>query len=509
MMVSEPATGEDTVGRTASPVTYAFARTKGVAFRPGEAPAFLVREGGDRLALMEVRRVVGRSCPVQTCNAASYDRALSDIYAYDGLGADSSDADDQDSESLSRLIDEIPRTEDLLDSASDAPIIRLINGMIAEAVRTAASDIHVEPFEDRVSIRYRVDGVLHETVTVSPRLAPPLVSRIKVMARLDIAEKRVPQDGRLSITLGGKAIDVRVSTLPSRHGERVVLRLLDNSAARFRLDDLGMPQAMLADLRKALAQPNGIILVTGPTGAGKTTTLYAGLNLLNEQTRNILTVEDPVEYAIDGVGQTQVNAKVGMTFAAGLRAILRQDPDIVMVGEIRDVETAQIAVQASLTGHLVLSTVHTNSAIAAVARLRDMGVESYLLASTLSAIIAQRLVRRLCGHCREAYEPDAAERQILRLDPARPATLFRPSGCSHCKQTGYDGRTGLYEIVVVDDALRQQIHEDARESEMAARAFARRQTLFQNGVDLVLAGTTSVSEILRVCREEGGRDAGL
>jgi general secretion pathway protein E len=508
-MVSDTATRDDSEARAASPVTYAFARHKGVAFRPGGDPAFLLREDGDRRALMEVRRVVGTTHPVVSCSPAVFDKALSDIYAYDGLGADASSGEDDDPESLTRLIDEIPRTEDLLDSASDAPIIRLINGMIAEAVRTQASDVHVEPFEDRVSIRYRVDGVLHETVSVSPRLAPPLVSRIKVMARLDIAEKRIPQDGRLSITLGGKSVDVRVSTLPSRHGERVVLRLLDNSAARFRLDDLGMPDGMLADFRKALAQPNGIILVTGPTGAGKTTTLYAGLNLLNEETRNILTVEDPVEYAIDGVGQTQVNAKVGMTFAAGLRAILRQDPDIVMVGEIRDVETAQIAVQASLTGHLVLSTVHTNSAIAAIARLRDMGVESYLLASTLSAIVAQRLVRRLCPHCREACSPDAAELELLGLPERSDVTLYRPAGCAHCKQTGYEGRTGLYELVVVDDTLRKQIHDDARESEMAAHAFADRKALFGNGVDLVLAGTTSLSEVLRVCREEGARNAGV
>ena len=493
----------------ASPVSYSFARHKGVAFRPGPEPVFLMRSGADRLGLLEVRRVVGATWPVTELDAAGYDQALSDIYAYDGMGRDAAAEEEDETDSLSRLVDDIPKTEDLLDSASDAPIIRLINGMIAEAVRTAASDIHVEPYEDRVSIRYRVDGVLREAVSVSPKLAAPLVSRIKVMARLDIAEKRVPQDGRLTIALGGKAIDVRVSTLPSRHGERVVLRLLDNTQARFGLEELGMPSAVLADLQKALAQPNGIILVTGPTGAGKTTTLYAGLNRLNDASRNILTVEDPVEYAIDGIGQTQVNAKVGMTFAAGLRAILRQDPDIVMIGEIRDVETAQIAVQASLTGHLVLSTVHTNSAVAAIARLRDMGVESYLLASTLTAILAQRLVRRLCPACAVAHAPDPAELDLLGLADGEGVELRRPVGCSACKQTGYVGRTGLYEIVMIDDTLRRLVHDDARESEMAAHAFAGRRTLFQNGVDLVLAGETSLSEVLRVSREEGERHAGV
>ena len=366
-------------------ITYAFAREQGIALLPGDQPVFVLRDGANPLALIEARRVVGTAYPVTVYDAARFDRALSDIYAFDGLGENAEDADAEQDDDLSRLVDEMPKTEDLLDSSSDAPIIRLINGLIAEAVRTSASDIHVEPYEDRVAVRLRVDGVLRETVSLSARVASPLVSRIKVMARLDIAEKRVPQDGRITLTLGGKGIDVRVSTLPSRYGERVVLRLLDKDSARFTLDQLGMNADTLKDLEKALSQPNGIILVTGPTGAGKTTTLYAGLNLLNDQTRNILTVEDPVEYAVAGIGQTQVNTKVGMTFAAGLRAILRQDPDVVMVGEIRDVETAEIAVQASLTGHMVLSTVHTNSAIAAIARLRDMGVESYLLASTVSA----------------------------------------------------------------------------------------------------------------------------
>ncbi|PWE17117.1 type II secretion system protein GspE [Marinicauda salina] len=493
-----------------TPIAYGFAKERGVVVRPGDAPVFLMREGADPLALVEARRAAGAAHPVEACDAKAYDRALSELYSFDGIDAALEDEDDPAaSESLSRLIDEIPRTEDLLDSASDAPIIRLINGLIAEAVRLSASDIHVEPFEERVSVRFRVDGVLQETVSLSPRVASPLVSRIKVMARLDIAEKRIPQDGRLSLSLGGKAIDVRVSTLPSRYGERVVLRLLDKESAQFSLDELGMAPDALADFRRALAQPNGIVLVTGPTGAGKTTTLYAGLNLLNDQTRNILTVEDPVEYAVPGVGQTQVNSKVGMTFAAGLRAILRQDPDVVMVGEIRDVETAEIAVQASLTGHLVLSTVHTNSAVAAIARLRDMGLESYLLASTLSAIVAQRLVRRLCDHCKEAVAPDEAERGLLGVGPDEPVTLYRPVGCEHCKQLGYAGRRGVYEVVMIDEAMRTLIHDDARETDLARHAFQDRDTLYEAGMKLALAGETSLAEVLRVCREDGERNAGV
>jgi general secretion pathway protein E len=430
------------------PLNYGFARERGVALQTGDAPVFLLREDFDPLALLEARRAAGAALEMRTLDARAFDRALSEIYAFDGLAHSMSDTvEDAAGESLSDIINDIPKTADLLDSASDAPIIRLINGLIAEAVRSGASDVHVEPFEDRVSVRLRVDGVLREMVSLSGRLAPPLISRIKVMARLDIAEKRVPQDGRLTLTLAGKGVDVRVSTLPSRYGERVVLRLLDKDSARFTLDQLGMSPAQLADFQAVLAQPNGVVLVTGPTGAGKTTTLYAGLNLLNDQTRNILTVEDPVEYAVEGVGQTQVNTKVGMTFAAGLRAILRQDPDVVMVGEIRDVETAEIAVQASLTGHLVLSTVHTNSAAAAVTRLRDMGVESYLLATTIKAVVAQRLVRRLCPSCKEAYEPDAGERRMMELGEGERAILYRPKGCDACGGSGFSGRRGVYELL--------------------------------------------------------------
>ncbi|WP_421785479.1 type II secretion system ATPase GspE [Hyphobacterium sp.] len=489
-------------------LAYGFAKSRGIVFRSGERPAFVLKRGGDRLALLEARRAIGRAYPVEEVDAPQFDRALSDIYAFSGADAGSL-GDQAEGESLSSIIDDIPPAADLLDSASDAPIIRLINGLIAEAIRTAASDIHVEPYEDRVSVRYRIDGVLSERASLAPALASPLVSRIKVMSRLDIAEKRIPQDGRLTLTLGGKGVDVRVATLPSRFGERVVLRLLDKDQARFTLDQLGMGPNNLAAMKKALAQPNGIILVTGPTGAGKTTTLYAALNLLNDASRNILTVEDPVEYALDGVGQTQVNAKVGMTFATGLRAILRQDPDVVMVGEIRDTETASIATQASLTGHLVLSTVHTNSAIAAVARLRDMGIESFLLASTLSAIVAQRLVRRLCPHCRESYTASAGERAAMGIKSAGPVLLYRSNGCSACKGLGYSGRVGLYEIVPVDDGLRALIHDNASEKALTDHAFRSRKTLFQDGLSAAVNGETSLSEVLRVCREETERHAGV
>ena len=492
------------------PLSYGFARERGVALQNGDAPAFLLREDADALALVEARRSAGAALDVRVLDARAFDRALSEIYAFDGLAPSMDGEDDEGAgETLSDIINDIPKTEDLLDSASDAPIIRLINGLIAEAVRSGASDVHVEPYEDRVSVRLRVDGVLREMVSLSGRLAPPLTSRIKVMARLDIAEKRIPQDGRLTLSLAGKGVDVRVSTLPSRYGERVVLRLLDKDSARFSLDQLGMAPAQLEDFQSVLAQPNGVVLVTGPTGAGKTTTLYAGLNTLNDQSRNILTVEDPVEYAVEGVGQTQVNTKVGMTFATGLRAILRQDPDVVMVGEIRDVETADIAVQASLTGHLVLSTVHTNSAAAAITRLRDMGVESYLLATTIKAIVAQRLVRRLCPACKQSYTPDMGEQRMLETVSDEPVTLWRPTGCEACNGTGYLGRRGVYELLVVDEALSAMIHEDAREADLARIAFANRNTLWRSGVVLALSGETSLAEVMRVCREDAERDGGV
>ena len=362
------------------------------------------------------------------------------------------------------------------------------------------SDIHIEPYETGLVVRMRVDGVLRETLRMPPHVAPVVVSRIKVMARLDIAERRVPQDGRIGLTLGGKMLDVRVSTLPSRAGERVVLRLLDKDTAGLSLDRLGVHGAAEAVLRDALAEPSGIILVTGPTGSGKTTTLYACLAHLNDGSRNILTVEDPVEYAVDGVGQTQVNARVGMSFATGLRAILRQDPDVVMVGEIRDRETADIAVQASLTGHLVLSTVHTNDAIGAITRLRDMKVEPFLLASSLRAVLAQRLVRRLCPACRVPADSDFGAAALLGLDPE--AVVYRPAGCGECGHTGYQGRTGLFEAVRIDAAVRRMINDGADESALAAHAFRSAPNLAAAARELVLAGETTAEEAIRVARRD-------
>lgn len=484
-------------------LTYAFAKENGLVVLDAAARPARVGSRGkpDPMALLEVRRVVNAPIVIDQMPSDAFERRLSEIYSADGIRADDFKME-KGEEDLASLAEGLPATADLLDTQDDAPVIRLINAIIAEAVKLKASDIHVEPYEKTLSIRLRIDGVLREILSLPARMTPVLTSRVKVMARLDIAEKRLPQDGRISLSLGGKLIDVRVSTLPARFGERVVMRILDKEEASFDLDALGMPMETLRRLQQTLTRPNGIILVTGPTGSGKTTTLYAALKLLNDPSRNILTVEDPVEYAIDGVGQTQINPKVGMTFATGLRAILRQDPDIVMVGEIRDVETAEIAIQASLTGHLVLSTVHTNSAVGAVTRLRDMGAEPFLLSSTIAAVLAQRLVRRLCPTCKEAYEPDDAERKLLGLAPGQSAKIFRPAGCGRCGHTGYEGRIGVYELMVVDETLRRLIHEDASEADLAAQAFRRADTLAVSGFRHVLAGLTSIEEVLRVVRQE-------
>ncbi len=402
---------------------------------------------------------------------------------------------------LNQLMHALPKTEDLLESEDDAPIIRLINAILTQAIKQAASDIHIETFEQRLLIRYRIDGVLHAVLEPPRVLAPLLVSRIKVMAKLDIAEKRLPQDGRIALRLAGRAVDVRVSTLPSSHGERVVLRLLDKQTARLDLAHLGMPPTTLNLMHFLISRPHGIILVTGPTGSGKTTTLYAALSNLNDASRNILTVEDPVEYELPGIGQTQVNTIIDMTFARGLRSILRQDPDVVMIGEIRDIETAEIAVQASLTGHLVLSTLHTNSAIGAITRLRDMGIESFLLSSTIIGVAAQRLARLLCTHCKQAKLATAEECRVMKLNPLEPPTLYHPVGCEHCNGIGFRGRKGIYELISINQELRNLIHDNVGEAAIEKTARMQFPSIREDGFQRVLAGETTLEEVLLITSE--------
>jgi general secretion pathway protein E len=483
-------------------IPYAFAKRFGVALLGEENGRLLVamREGGDPRALIEVRRYLARPFDIEFSPPEKFDRILSERYAIGGEAAAHAAGTLGLGDELSSLATDLPTADDLLDSADDAPAIRLINGIIADAARQGVSDIHIEPYESGLVVRMRVDGLLRETLRMPPHVAPVVVSRIKVMARLDIAERRVPQDGRIGLTLGGKLLDVRVSTLPSRAGERVVLRILDKENAGFDLDVLGMPPEIDRIFRAALAEPNGIVLVTGPTGSGKTTSLYAGLRQLNDGSRNILTVEDPVEYAVDGVGQTQVNDKVGLTFATGLRAILRQDPDVVMVGEIRDRETADIAVQASLTGHLVLSTVHTNDAIGAITRLRDMRIEPFLLASTLRAVIAQRLVRRLCPTCRSPVQATGPVSALLGFDSG--AVIYEARGCGECSNTGYRGRIGVFEAVWIDDTIRRLINAGGEEAVIANHAFRNAPNLGSAARALVREGVTTAEEAVRISRRE-------
>lgn len=396
--------------------------------------------------LQELQRGLNAPFTLRQIDEAEFEQRLNAVWQRDSSEARQLMEDLGSAEDFFTLAEELPETEDLLESDDDAPIIKLINAMLAEAIKEGASDIHIETFEKSLVIRFRVDGTLHEMLRPGRKLASLLVSRIKVMARLDIAEKRVPQDGRIALLLGGRAIDVRVSTMPSAWGERVVLRLLDKNQARLTLERLGLSQQLTVQLRQLLHKPHGIFLVTGPTGSGKSTTLYAGLQELNNHSRNILTVEDPIEYMIEGIGQTQVNTRVGMTFARGLRAILRQDPDVVIVGEIRDTETAEIAVQASLTGHLVLSTLHTNTAVGAITRLQDMGVEPFLLSSSLTGVMAQRLVRTLCPDCRQAAPATDEEKRLLGITDARTVTLYHPQGCPACNHKGFRGRTAIHEL---------------------------------------------------------------
>ncbi len=480
---------------------FTFAQQYGVLLDAADDGSPVVVHAGQpkALVLTELRRVIGRSFTLQDVSESDFKRRLTLAYQRNNNEAVQMAEDIGADVDLSRLADAIPDSGDLMDTEDDAPIIRLINAILSQAVREQASDIHVETFEDRLSVRYRVDGVLAEVLSPKRMLAPLLVSRLKVMARLDIAEKRIPQDGRISVKIAGHSVDIRMSTIPSAHGERVVLRLLDTAAGQLELAQLAMNAQVLAAYKKHLHSPHGIILVTGPTGSGKTTTLYAGLGDINETSRNILTIEDPVEYMLPGIGQTQVNAKVDMTFARGLRAILRQDPDVVMVGEIRDRETAEIAVQASLTGHLVLSTLHTNTAIGAITRLKDMGIEPFLLSSSLIAVMSQRLVRLLCTDCKEPADLKPAERELLSIGPDDDYQgVCQAKGCESCKYTGYRGRTGIYEIIEIDDAMRQMVYGGANEQDILQVARQHYPGIETDGRRRIMAGETSIEEVMRV-----------
>lgn len=457
----------------------------------------LLKTGTSADAILEVGRYVKKPITVVEVNDAEFAQRLQRAYEKDSQGTEQVMADLGAEIDLDELAQELNQPTDLLESADDAPIIRLLNGLLAEAIRENASDIHIEPFEDTLAVRLRVDGVLREIMQPPAAIGPLLASRIKVMAKLDIAEKRLPQDGRISLRVANRPVDVRVSTMPSGHGERVVLRLLDKQAGRLQLEQIGMNPETTKNLDHIIHKPHGIFLVTGPTGSGKTTTLYAALSRLNDKSRNIMTVEDPIEYFIDGIAQTQVNTKVDMSFARGLRAILRQDPDVVMVGEIRDLETAQIAIQASLTGHMVFSTLHTNSAIGAITRLRDMGAEPFLLASSVAGVLAQRLVRVLCSECRTERQLDEILATRLGLNESQ-MPVYRATGCDECHQTGFRGRTAIYELVSFDEHIRELVHDGA--SEQALENYLRKDTasIMQNGIDAIIAGNTTPEELLRV-----------
>ena len=487
----------------ATPVAlpFAFAKRHGVLIREvadGTADT-VMRPGATALSLAEVRRYAHLPLRLTRVTNEEFDALLQASYEQ-GSGAAMQMVDGLNDEfDLSQVAQEL-EPSDLLESADDAPIIRFINAVLTEAVKENASDVHIEPYENRLGVRFRIDGVLREVLKTRRALAPLVVSRIKVMSKLDIAEKRLPQDGRISLRIAGRAVDVRVSTLPSGHGERVVLRLLDKQAGRLDLKSLGMESGDMQKMDALIHKPHGIILVTGPTGSGKTTTLYAALERINDNSRNIMTVEDPIEYFIDGIGQTQVNTKVEMTFARGLRAILRQDPDVVMVGEIRDLETAEIAVQASLTGHLVLSTLHTNTASGAVTRLRDMGVEPFLLSSSLIGVLAQRLVRVLDDETKIPYTATDYECGLLGVDPANPPTLHRAD--VNAPGGGFIGRTGIYELIAVDENMRGMIHDGVSEQELERHARLSGPSIRADGRRRVIEGSTTLEEVLRVTRED-------
>jgi len=474
---------------------FEFARSNGLLLRESEGDLILSPQA-NQWAISEVIRANNDFSAVTRLDSESFEKMLASIYSGRKNSSESVMEDIKDFVDMESAAAELEDTGDLLDSEDDAPIIRLLNAILAESLKEKASDIHIEPYEKESLVRFRLDGVLSTVLKPSVQITPLLISRIKVMSKLDIAEKRLPQDGRMSVKLGGRSIDLRISTIPSSHGERVVMRLLDKDAGKLQVDDLGMPKGTSEQLDDLIRRPHGIILVTGPTGSGKTTTLYAALQQMDRQGRNIMTVEDPVEYDLPGISQTQINLRAGMTFARGLKAILRQDPDVILIGEIRDGETAEIATQSSLTGHLVLSTLHTNTAAGAITRLQDLGVDSFLLASTIRGILSQRLLRKLCRSCRKPVEPNEFNRELLRLEVGK--TIYEAGGCPKCNSTGYAGRQALFELVTVDAPLQTLIHENAGEIELETSIRRQVPSIRQAGLKLVCDGVTTIEEVLRV-----------
>lgn len=481
-----------------NPLTWKKAQHYGIAIQQQE---LFYATSATLKHLLEIASVASDCTHFTRISPQQFTEKLEHLYQQANGSAQLIAEDINNSDDLNALSDEIPTNEDLLNEQSDAPVIRLINAVLSEALKEHASDIHIEVFEKTMSIRFRVDGVLCPVVQPNKKLAALLISRIKIMAKLDIAEKRLPQDGRITLKIGNRNVDVRVSTLPSQHGERVVLRLLDKNSLRLSIDRLDMSAENTRALKYLIALPHGIILVTGPTGSGKSTTLYALLSALNSPERNVLTVEDPIEYELEGIGQTQVNNRVDMSFARGLRAILRQDPDVVMVGEIRDAETAQIAVQASLTGHLVLSTLHTNSASGAVTRLRDMGTESFLLSSSLVGVIAQRLVRRLCNQCKTPHPLTIQQHQLLNAEGIMATQLWQACGCPACRQSGYQGRLAIHELLVMTPEIREAVHAEFNEQQLEQLQRQNHRSLLANGLRAAAQGLTSIEEVLRVTSE--------
>lgn len=501
---SEEQEEADNSGKIEHRIDFSYAKEHNLALGKNEHGDTVVYTTRDltQKELLEVIRHVGFDFEVVQTEAQSFNEILTKAYQLDSNEAKQLMNDIGSEVDFFSIAEDLgSSSEDLLESEDDAPIIRLINAMLSEAIKEGASDVHVECYEKELVIRFRVDGILKEIMRQPRQMGPLLISRIKVMAKLDIAEKRVPQDGRITLRIGGRAVDVRVSTLPSSHGERVVLRLLDKNAVHLELADLGMTEDNREKIQSIIRKPHGIILVTGPTGSGKSTTLYAALSNVDTKALNVMTVEDPIEYDLEGVGQTQVNAKVDMTFARGLRAILRQDPDVVMVGEIRDTETAEIAVQASLTGHLVLSTLHTNTAVGAITRLRDMGIEPFLLSSTLLGVLAQRLVRTLCPECKQRYKASNKEKEVVGITGTEDVFLYRPVGCKACNNTGYKGRTGIHELLLVNNEVRESINEAKGELYIENLIRPYTPSIKQDGMNKVLQGKTTVEEVLRVARD--------